>query len=137
MQHATLELFCGMLSTCLYVPTREAGRQRPVLLACIVELWGRRACREVVVDGFAGPSVSSWGQEFHGHQGAMLNPCLYILVDIAFLMNGRDDRPSSGLIQDRRRLSGGHPFNAGHRAPSMTCREGLTALPWPGQLVDL
>ena len=30
-----------------------------------------------------------------------------------------------------------HPFNAGHRAPSMTCREGLTALPWHGQLADL
>jgi hypothetical protein len=31
----------------------------------------------------------------------------------------------------------GHPFNAGHPAPSITCREGLTTLPWHGQLVDL
>ena len=31
----------------------------------------------------------------------------------------------------------GHPFNAGHPAPSITCREGLTTLPGHGQLVDL
>jgi hypothetical protein len=31
----------------------------------------------------------------------------------------------------------GHPFKAGHFAPSMTCREGLMTLPWPRQLVDL
>jgi hypothetical protein len=31
----------------------------------------------------------------------------------------------------------GHPFNAGHPAPSITCREGLTTLPWHGQRVDL
>src|SRR5262249_7232448 len=31
----------------------------------------------------------------------------------------------------------GHPFNAGHPASSMTCREGLTMLPWHGQRVDL
>ena len=31
----------------------------------------------------------------------------------------------------------GHPFNAGHPAPSITCREGLTTLPWHGQLVAL
>jgi len=30
-----------------------------------------------------------------------------------------------------------HPFNAGHPAPSMTCRESLTTLPWHRQLVDL
>jgi hypothetical protein len=32
---------------------------------------------------------------------------------------------------------GGHPFNAGHPAPSITCREGLMTLPGPGQLVNL
>ena len=31
----------------------------------------------------------------------------------------------------------GHPFNAGHPAPSSTCREGLTTLPGHGQRVDL
>jgi hypothetical protein len=31
----------------------------------------------------------------------------------------------------------GHPFNAGHPGPSMTCRDGLTALPGHGQLIDL
>ena len=31
----------------------------------------------------------------------------------------------------------GHPFNAGHPALSITCREGLTTLPWHGQRVDL
>jgi hypothetical protein len=31
----------------------------------------------------------------------------------------------------------GHPFNAGHPAPSMTCRDGLTVLPGHGQLIDL
>src|SRR3989441_66369 len=95
-----------MLSTCLYVPTREAGRQRPVLLACMVELWGRRACREVVVDGFAGPSVSSWDQEFHGYQGALLDPRLSIVRDTAFLMNGCDERASLGLIQNGCRPGG-------------------------------
>src|SRR6266487_1149379 len=36
----------------------------------------------------------------------MLDPCLYIVIDTAFLMNGRDDRASSGLIQNGRRLGG-------------------------------
>ena len=31
----------------------------------------------------------------------------------------------------------GYPFNAGHAAPSMTCREGLTTLPGHGQFADL
>ena len=31
----------------------------------------------------------------------------------------------------------GYQFNPGHRALSMTCREGLTTLPGHGQLVDL
>ena len=31
----------------------------------------------------------------------------------------------------------GYPFNAGHAAPSMTCREGLTTLPGHGQCADL
>jgi hypothetical protein len=31
----------------------------------------------------------------------------------------------------------GHPFNAGHPASSITCREGLTTLPGHGQRVDL
>lgn len=31
----------------------------------------------------------------------------------------------------------GHPFKAGHPASSSTCREGLTTLPWHGQLVEL
>lgn len=31
----------------------------------------------------------------------------------------------------------GHPFNAGHPGPSMTCRDGLTALPGHGQRIDL
>jgi hypothetical protein len=31
----------------------------------------------------------------------------------------------------------GHPFNAGHPGPSITCRDGLTALPGHGQLIDL
>jgi len=35
------------------------------------------------------------------------------------------------------KLKAGHPFNAGHPASSMTCREGLMTLPWQGQLVDL
>src|SRR5262249_55846464 len=30
-----------------------------------------------------------------------------------------------------------HPFNAGHPAPSMTCRKSLATLPWHRQLVDL
>jgi len=30
-----------------------------------------------------------------------------------------------------------HLFNAGHPAPSMTCREGLTTLPGHRQHVDL
>jgi len=34
-------------------------------------------------------------------------------------------------------MHGGHPFNAGHPASSITCREGLTMLPWHGQRVDL
>src|SRR5215475_12109707 len=29
----------------------------------------------------------------------MHNPCIYIVIDTAFLMNGCDDRTSSGLIQ--------------------------------------
>ena len=37
----------------------------------------------------------------------MLDPRLDIVIDTAFLMNGRDDRPSSGLIQNGRR-PGGH-----------------------------
>jgi hypothetical protein len=31
----------------------------------------------------------------------------------------------------------GYPFNAGHSATSITCREGLTTLPWHGQLLDV
>ena len=31
----------------------------------------------------------------------------------------------------------GHPFNAGHPAPSSTCREGLTTLPGHGQRIDM
>ena len=31
----------------------------------------------------------------------------------------------------------GYRFKPGHPAPSSTCRDGLTALPGPGQLVDL
>jgi transposase len=31
----------------------------------------------------------------------------------------------------------GYPFSPGHFAPSITYRNGLTALPGPGQLVDL
>jgi hypothetical protein len=31
----------------------------------------------------------------------------------------------------------GYQFKPGHPAPSMTCREGLTALPGHGQLVNL
>ena len=31
----------------------------------------------------------------------------------------------------------GHRFKPGHLTPSMTCREGLTTLPWHGQFVDL
>src|SRR6266567_3388264 len=36
----------------------------------------------------------------------MLTPRLYFLIDTAFLMNGRDDRTSSGLIQNGRRPGG-------------------------------
>ena len=48
-------------------------------------------------------------------------------------------RCSCTRTANRPSISGklGHPFNAGHPAPSMTCREGLTALPGHGQLVDL
>ena len=31
----------------------------------------------------------------------------------------------------------GYPFNAGHSAPSITCREGLTTLPGHRQLLDV
>src|SRR5437870_11216132 len=53
------------------------------------------------------PSASSRDQEFHGHQGALLDPRLDIVRDTAFLMNGCDDHASSGLIQNGRR-PGGH-----------------------------
>src|SRR5262245_50836404 len=46
------------------------------------------------------PAASSLDQECHGHQGAMLNPRLHILIGAAFLMNGRDDRTASGLSQN-------------------------------------
>jgi len=36
----------------------------------------------------------------------MLDPRLDIVIDTAFLMNGRDDRPSSGLIQNGCRPGG-------------------------------
>src|SRR6266536_602763 len=36
----------------------------------------------------------------------MLDPRLYIVIDTAFLMNGRDDRASSGLLQNGRRPGG-------------------------------
>ena len=45
-------------------------------------------------------AASSRDQECHGHQGATLIPRLYIVMDTALLMNGRDDRPASGLIQN-------------------------------------
>src|SRR2546422_6756527 len=58
------------------------------------------------MDRSACPSASSWDQEFHGHQGAMLHPRLSIVIDTAFLMDGRDDCTSSGLIQHGRRPGG-------------------------------
>jgi hypothetical protein len=47
-------------------------------------------------------AASSLDQEFHSHQGAALDPRLYISIDTALLMNGGDDRASSCLIQNRR-----------------------------------
>jgi hypothetical protein len=58
------------------------------------------------VDRSAWLSASSRHQEFHGDQGTMLDPGLYIVIDTALLMNGRDDRPPSGLIQNGRRPGG-------------------------------
>jgi hypothetical protein len=34
-------------------------------------------------------------------------------------------------------IRNGYRFKPGHPAPSITCRDGLTALPGHGQLVDL
>jgi hypothetical protein len=51
-------------------------------------------------------SARSRYQEFHGHQGATLNPRFYFVIDTAFLMNGLDDRTSSGRIQNGYRLGG-------------------------------
>jgi len=51
----------------------------------------------------AADDANSRGEEFYGYQGAMLDPRLYIVIDTAFLMNGRDNRTSSGLIQNGRR----------------------------------
>ena len=42
-------------------------------------------------------------QKLHSYQGATLDPRLYVLIPAEFLMNGGENRMSSGLIQNRRR----------------------------------
>jgi hypothetical protein len=41
------------------------------------------------------------------------------------------------LVTENRILRHGYPLSPGHFVPSMTCREGLTTLPWHGQRGDL
>src|SRR5437016_76115 len=66
---------------------KEARRLLQLVPSPVIEFGGGRVCM---------PIASSRDYEFHGHLGALLDPRLDILIDTAFLMNGRDDRPSSG-----------------------------------------
>src|SRR5215470_9412234 len=53
------------------------------------------------------------------------------------ILSAVDNRRYKRLLYDVLDHDPGHPFNAGHPASSITCREGLTMLPWHGQRVDL
>src|SRR5262245_13762975 len=61
--------------------------------------------------------------------------CLKFGQDYANRLKRRCAQPGDKWHLDEVFL--GHPFNAGHPASSITCREGLTTLPWHRHRVDL